>query len=76
MPRHPLEPLSTALAAEVAIAVQVLRDSGKVTETTRFVSVMLKEPLKGEVHSGEKLPRQAAAVLFDTMRRTRASSQN
>jgi primary-amine oxidase len=63
--RHPLEPLS---AAEVAIAVQVLRDAGKVTPTTRFVSVMLKEPSKGAVHAGtgwEKLPRHAAAVLFD-----------
>jgi len=63
--RHPLEPLS---AAEVAIAVQALRDAGKVTPTTRFVSVMLKEPPKEAVHAGtgwEKLPRVAAAVLFD-----------
>jgi primary-amine oxidase len=61
--RHPLEPLS---ASEVAIAVQVLRDSGKVTPTTRFVSVMLKEPPKAFVHGTQELPqREAAAVLFD-----------
>lgn len=65
MPSHPLEPLS---ASEVAIAVQLLRDSGKVTPTTRFVSVMLKEPLKDTVRSWtspEELPRVAATVLFD-----------
>jgi primary-amine oxidase len=63
--RHPLEPLS---APEVAIAVQVLRDAGKVTTTTRFVSIMLKEPPKAAIHSGkewDKLPRNAAVVLFD-----------
>ncbi|HSQ54397.1 MAG TPA: primary-amine oxidase [Gemmata sp.] len=63
--RHPLEPLS---ASEVAVAVQVLRDSGKITPTTRFVSVMLKEPPKAAVHAGagwENLARLAAAVLFD-----------
>jgi primary-amine oxidase len=62
---HPLEPLSRD---EVALAVRVLRDSGKVTPTTRFVSVSLKEPSKAFVHSfsgKEACPREAAAVLFD-----------
>jgi primary-amine oxidase len=62
---HPLEPLARD---EVALAVKVLRDSGKVTPTTRFVSVCLKEPPKASVHafSGkEACPREAAAVLFD-----------
>ncbi|HEV3436875.1 MAG TPA: primary-amine oxidase [Gemmata sp.] len=63
--RHPLEPLS---AAEVSRAIELLTAAGKVTPTTRFVSVMLKEPLKSVVHSGkgwDALPRAAAAVLFD-----------
>ena len=42
-PTHPLEPLT---AAEVAAAVHILKDAGKVTPTTRFVSVSLKEPPK------------------------------
>src|SRR5262245_26847836 len=65
MSRHPLEPLS---APEVAKAVELLRAAGKVTPTTRFVSVMLKEPPKTAVHAGTgwaALPRLAAAVLFD-----------
>ena len=63
--KHPLEPLSRD---EMALAVQLLRDSGKVTPTTRFVSVSLKEPPKASVHAftgKEALPREAAAVLFD-----------
>jgi len=62
---HPLEPLS---AREVRDAVQLLRDSGKVTPTTRFVSVALREPEKGLVHdpNGDPTPpREAFAVLFD-----------
>ena len=62
---HPLEPLSRN---EVQRAVRVLKEQGKVTPTTRFVSVSLKEPAKEAVHgfSGrEKVARQAFAVLFD-----------
>src|SRR6266545_1739724 len=62
---HPLEPLS---AAEVSRAISVLAAAGKLTPTTRVVSVMLKEPPKAAVHAGtgwEKLPREAATVLFD-----------
>ena len=55
-PRHPLEPLS---AEEVRAAVGLLKRSGKVTPTTRFVSVALKEPHKSFVHGsiGDRLPR-------------------
>ena len=63
--RHPLEPLDHA---EVQQAIQLLRSYGKVTPTTRFISVSLKEPPKNVVHSfsgGEAVPRQAFAVLFD-----------
>jgi primary-amine oxidase len=62
---HPLEPLT---AAELARAVSILATAGKLTPTTRVVSVMLKEPPKAAVHSGEgwaELPREASAVLFD-----------
>ena len=55
-PRHPLEPLS---AEEVRAAVGLLKRSGKVTPTTRFVSVAPHEPHKSLVHGsiGEQLPR-------------------
>lgn len=63
--RHPLEPLN---ADEVRHAVELLRSFGKVTPTTRFVSVSLKEPPKELVHSfasQPSIPREALAVLFD-----------
>jgi primary-amine oxidase len=50
------------------LAVTLLKDKGKVTPTTRFVSVSLKEPSKDAVHrftGKEPLRREAAAVLFD-----------
>ncbi len=62
---HPLEPLG---AGEVRRAVQLLWDSGKVTPTTRFVSVALREPEKSFVHGRDDdrpPPREAFAVLFD-----------
>jgi primary-amine oxidase len=68
--RHPLEPLS---AAEVDQAVSLLRSAGKVTPTTRFVSVSLKEPPKAAVHAWDEraaLPREAFAVLFDNATNT------
>ena len=46
--KHPLEPLT---AEEVQLAVTLLKDAGKVTPTTRFVSVSLKEPAKAFVHA-------------------------
>jgi primary-amine oxidase len=62
---HPLEPLT---ATEVQLAVSLLKDSGKVTRTTRFVSVSLKEPDKESVQrftGTEPSRREAFAVLFD-----------
>ena len=67
---HPLEPLSRN---EVALAVKILRDSGKVSPTTRFVSVSLKEPSKAVVYAftgTESPPREGAAVLFDNATNT------
>jgi primary-amine oxidase len=63
--RHPLEPLN---AAEVQQAVRLLQQQSKVTPTTRFVSVSLKEPPKEAVHGftgKEAIPREAFVVLFD-----------
>lgn len=68
--RHPLEPLS---AAEVQQTVQQLKALGKVTPTTRFVSISLKEPDKARVHrfpDSGLLPREAFAVLFDNATNT------
>ena len=48
--------------------MSLLKDLGKVTPTTRFVSVSLKEPDKAFVHEfTAKMPlqREALAVLFD-----------
>jgi primary-amine oxidase len=62
---HPLEPLT---AAEVQLAVSLLKDHAKVTPTARFVSVSLKEPDKAFVHrftGKEPIRREACAVLFD-----------
>src|SRR5205807_3481197 len=62
---HPLEPLT---AQEVQLAITLLKDAGKVTPTTRFVSVSLKEPDKAFVHKfagKETFKREAFAVLFD-----------
>jgi primary-amine oxidase len=62
---HPLETLS---AQELRQVVHLLRESGKVTRTTRFVSVTLREPEKSLVHRvniDRPPPREALAVLFD-----------
>ena len=61
---HPLEPLS---AAEVARTVAVLKGAGKVSPTTRFVSISLHEPPKELVHAATlpPPPREAFVVLFD-----------
>jgi len=59
---HPLEPLS---AAELQLAVSLLRQADKVTPTTRFVSVSLREPKKELLDRAAAPPREAFAVLFD-----------
>ena len=63
--RHPLEPLSLK---EIEFAVQLLKkQTDKVTSTTRFVSVTLREPAKEKVinPTTELLPREADVILFD-----------
>ena len=62
---HPLEPLSKS---EIELAVSILRQSTSLTSTTRFVSVVLKEPFKETVRNfkaGNPFERTAFFVLFD-----------
>ncbi len=62
---HPLEPLS---ASEVQQVVSLLRQFGKVTSGTRFVSISLWEPDKALVHRSNGLgtaDREAFVVLFE-----------
>ncbi len=69
-PRHPLEPLT---ADEVQQTVALLNELGRITPTTRFVSVSLKEPPKDLVHDPSAhggLPREAFVVLFDNATNT------
>ena len=64
-PVHPLEPLSKA---EVAAAVEAVRQDRRATPTTRFVSVMLNEPPKHAVinyEPGARIEREAFVVLLD-----------
>jgi primary-amine oxidase len=60
---HPLEPLS---AAELRQSVAILREAGKVTPTTRFVSITLREPPKALLRDSKSAPpRITFAALFD-----------
>jgi len=63
---HPLDPLS---GAEIAAAVSVLREKGEFGPGLRFISVMLREPSKSELHAfdahGDVPDRRAAAILLD-----------
>lgn len=63
---HPLDPLS---GAEIASAVRVLREKGGFGPGLRFISVMLREPSKGELaafdDTGAVPPRRAGAILLD-----------
>ncbi len=62
--QHPLSPLTVA---EIQQAAQILRDESRVTPTTRFVSISLKEPSKAAVHNSQFVipPREAFVVRFD-----------
>ncbi len=65
MSSHPLQPLS---AEEVESAVSLLRAQPTFNESTRIVSIMLKEPPKEQVHAGPAKAlanRCARSVLLD-----------
>jgi len=62
---HPLEPLT---AAEVALAVSLIRALPEFSATTRIISIQLQEPDKSLVHAGGTANREAEAVLHDNGR--------
>ncbi|MHB1425421.1 MAG: primary-amine oxidase [Gemmataceae bacterium] len=71
---HPLDPLSKV---EIAAATAVLQDAGKVANSTRFVLIQLHEPPKKSVlayRPGQRLPRQAFAILYDWASNTTSES--
>src|SRR5918911_1455538 len=59
---HPLHLLT---ADEIRRAAGVLRREKEVDARWRFASVELKEPTKGELATGEAIPRQAVVVLWN-----------
>src|SRR5437763_15596219 len=62
---HPLDPLS---AAEYTAVVAALRARDTVHDRVRLSSIALREPAKrdlGAFETGERVPRQADAVLHD-----------
>lgn len=68
--QHPLAPLTKE---EFATAVEVLKASGKATESSRFPSMFLNEPPKQEVlryKTGDATRREAFAIVYE-----RASNQ-
>lgn len=65
--RHPLDPLSPD---EIRRAVALLKDQRKLADSTRFVTVVLKEPAKDavlEVKPGVAVPREAFVILLDNV---------
>ncbi|PWU25695.1 MAG: tyramine oxidase [Candidatus Rokuibacteriota bacterium] len=62
---HPLDPLTSE---EIASAVGILRGSGKIGSTARFVTVTLHEPSKDLVlgyRDGQSIDREAFIVMLD-----------
>lgn len=62
---HPLDPLSTA---ELAAAVEVIRDNANISDRVLFEHVRLLEPEKTTVRKfreGDDIDRQAFAVVLD-----------
>ncbi len=62
---HPLEPLT---AEEISFAVDILRKEQNLTDSHRFVSVLLREPAKAavvEFVGSNPPPRLAFALLLD-----------
>jgi primary-amine oxidase len=62
---HPLDPLTPA---ELTLTVQIVRSQPHFSVTMRFVTVMLKEPVKSVVQAfqaGDLIQRQAFVILLD-----------
>ncbi len=63
--RHALDPLDVG---EIQRAVEIVRKDRQLTDSVRFVTVTLNEPLKARVihpQAGEPIPREAFLVLLD-----------
>jgi primary-amine oxidase len=63
--RHPLDPLDPE---EISLAVRTIRESHKIPQSYRFVTVTLDEPAKSLVlHAGSarSIARQARIILLD-----------
>jgi primary-amine oxidase len=64
-PQHPLDPLSQS---ELGDMVRILREAGKLNESSRFPIVTLQEPSKSVVRnfkSGDPIERRTFAVILD-----------
>jgi primary-amine oxidase len=64
--QQPANPLDGLLVGEHWIVYDVLRDAGKLDSTTKFISVLLREPPKAEViawTAGQPFRREAKAVI-------------
>src|SRR5438105_15208884 len=62
---HPLDPLSRE---EIAAAVEILKASGKISDASRFSTLVLNEPPKAEVlpyKPGDAFRREAFAVIYE-----------
>ncbi len=62
---HPLDPLSKD---EIALSTQILKESGKITEASRFATIELHEPPKAEVLTfkpGMPFRREAFVVVYE-----------
>ncbi|MGH6636325.1 MAG: hypothetical protein ACRED0_09410, partial [Gammaproteobacteria bacterium] len=71
---HPLDPLS---AQEIEATRETLHAAGKISETSRFKFIHLKEPPKQEVldyRPGDPILRKAFAVVYDWASNTTAEA--
>ncbi|TLM83712.1 primary-amine oxidase [Pseudarthrobacter sp. NamE2] len=59
---HPLDPLSRA---EISRVAAILKEGPAAAESFRFISIELREPDKELLRAGEKIVRQADAVLVN-----------
>ncbi|MGH8646202.1 MAG: hypothetical protein ACREX4_17780, partial [Gammaproteobacteria bacterium] len=71
---HPLDPLS---AQEIEATREILHAAGKISETSRFKFIHLKEPPKQEVldyHPRDPFLRKAFAIVYDWASNTTAEA--
>jgi primary-amine oxidase len=63
--QHPLDPLS---ADEITQTIALLKAAGKVSDSSEFPLLVLREPPKAEVlafHSGDPIRREAFTVIYE-----------